>query len=61
MALHFFLSNENSITEVIQIFEYLSIFSGLKPNKSKCENNRYWCSRMGPNVALWYGICKPKK
>ena len=36
MALLFFLSNENSVTEVIQSFEYFSIFSGLKPNKSKC-------------------------
>ena len=33
----FFLSDENSVTEVIQIFEHFSIFSGLKPNKSKCE------------------------
>ena len=32
-----FLSYENSVTEVIQIFEHFSIFSGLKPNKSKCE------------------------
>ena len=37
MILLFFLSHENSVTEVIQIFEYFSIFSGLKPNKSKCE------------------------
>ena len=37
MALLFFLSNENFVTKVIQIFEYFSIFSGLKPNKSKCE------------------------
>ena len=27
----FCLNNENSVTEVIQIFEYFSIFSGLKP------------------------------
>ena len=33
----FFLSYKNSVMEVIQIFEYFSIFSGLKPNKSKCE------------------------
>ena len=33
----FFLSNENSVTEVTQIFEQFSIFSGLKPYKSKCE------------------------
>ena len=33
----FFLINENSVTEVIQIFEHFSVFSGLKPNKSKRE------------------------
>ena len=33
----FFFSNENSVTEVMQICEYFSIFSGLKPNKCKCE------------------------
>ena len=33
----FFLSDKNSVTEVIQIFEHFSVFSGLKPNKSKCK------------------------
>ena len=33
----FFLSNENSVTEVIRILEYFSIFSGLKPIETKCE------------------------
>ena len=33
----FFLSNEKSVMVVIQIFEHFSIFSGLKPNKSKGE------------------------
>ena len=37
MTLLFFLSNVNFITEVIQIFEHFSFFSGLKPKKSKCE------------------------
>ena len=32
-----FLGDGNSVTEDIQIFEHFSIFSGLKPNKSKCE------------------------
>ena len=32
-----FLSNENSVTEVINIFENFSIFPGFKLNKSKCE------------------------
>ena len=33
----FFLSNEDSVTEVIQIFELFSIFFRSNPNKSKCE------------------------
>ena len=33
----FFLSNQQSVTEVIKVFEQFSLFSGLKPNKSKCE------------------------
>ena len=33
----FFLSNEDSVTEVIQIFELFSVFSRSKPNKFKCE------------------------
>ena len=37
MALLFFRSIENSVAEVIQIFEHFSIFSELKSNKSKCE------------------------
>ena len=31
----FFLSNENSVTEVTQIFEHFSFFSGLELNNSK--------------------------
>ena len=33
----FFLSNQQSVTEVIKVFEQFLLFSGLKPNKSKCE------------------------
>ena len=33
----FFLSNGNSVMEVMQVFEHYSVFSLLKPNKSKCE------------------------
>ena len=33
----FFLSNEDSVTGVAQIFEHFLIFSGLKQNKSKCK------------------------
>ena len=51
MALPFFLSNENSVTEVIQIFEYFSIFSGIKLNKSKCEISGI-CVLKGVQMAL---------
>ena len=33
----FFLSNENSVTEVTQIYEHFLLFTGFKPNKYKCE------------------------
>ena len=33
----FFLKNEKSVIELINIFEYFSLYSGLKINKSKCE------------------------
>ena len=33
----FFLSNQQSVTEVINALEQFSLFSGLKPNNSKCE------------------------
>ena len=33
----FFLSGENSVTKIIQTFEHFSFFSGLNPDKSKCE------------------------
>ena len=33
----FSLNNKNSVTDVIQVFEQFSNFSGLKPHKSKCE------------------------
>ena len=33
----FFLKDEKSVIEVIKIFDTFSMFSGLKPNKSKCE------------------------
>ena len=31
----FLLSNKNSVTDIIRVFEYFSIFSGLRPNSVK--------------------------
>ena len=33
----FFLKNTESVTNLLEIFKHFSQFSGLKPNKSKCE------------------------
>ena len=33
----FFIKNINSATEIIKTFDYFSLFSGLKINKTKCE------------------------
>ena len=33
----FFLIDERSVIELMKSFDIFSIFSGLKPNKSKCE------------------------
>ena len=33
----FFIKNENSVIELLNIFDIFSLMSGLKPNKSKCE------------------------
>ena len=61
MTLLFFLSNKNSVAEVVHIFEHFSIFSGLKSNKSNCVITGIRCSSWGSNGAPWYGMCKPKK
>ena len=58
MAILFFLCNENSVTEFIQIFEHFSIFSGIKRNKSKCEIAGIGVVK-GVQM-VWYGICKSK-
>ena len=33
----FFLKNTKSVINLLQIFKHFSQFSGLRPNKSKCE------------------------
>ena len=33
----FFLKNTESVKNLLEIFKHFSQFSGLKPNKSKCE------------------------
>ena len=57
----FYHNNENPVTEVIQIFEYFSIFSGSKPNKPKCKIAGIGILKGGPNGTLWNGKRKPKK
>ena len=52
----FFLNNENSVMGIIHIFEHFSIFSGLKPNKFKCEIAGIGVLR-GPNDTLRCGMC----
>ena len=37
MILPSFLKDKESVKKVINVFDTFSIYSGLKPNKSKCE------------------------
>ena len=37
MILYFLLKNTESVKNLLEIFKHFSQFSGLKPNKSKCE------------------------
>ena len=47
----FFLQNKNSVKMLLEGFHAFSFFSGLKPNKSKCEIARVGLLK-GVNVAL---------
>ena len=47
----FFLQNKNSVKILLETFHAFSLFSGLKPNKSKCEIARIGLLK-GVNVAL---------
>ena len=47
----FFLQNKNSVKMLLEAFHAFSFFSGLKPNKSKCEIAEIGLLE-GVNVAL---------
>ena len=47
----FFLQNKNSVKVLMEVFHSFSIFSGLKPNKNKCEIAGVGVLK-GVNVAL---------
>ena len=36
----FFLKNTESVINLLEIFQHFSQFSGLKPNKSKCDSDQ---------------------
>ena len=52
----FLLQNEKFTTEVLNNFNIMSQFSGLKINKSKCEIAGIGVMK-GVKVALWCGMC----
>ena len=37
MKLPYFLKNKETVKMVMNVFDTFSIYSGLKPNKSKCD------------------------
>ena len=51
----FFLNDKKSAKGVINVFGTFSLYSGLKPNKIKCEISRIW-DRKGVSMEL----CKMK-
>ena len=54
----FFLKNTESVINLLEIFKHFSQFSGLKPNKSKCEIAGIGVLK-GVKGTLWYEMCKP--
>ena len=48
----FFLKDTKSVIELMNIFDTLSTFSGLKPNKSKCEIAGI--GKRGAGSTVWY-------
>ena len=57
MILPFFLENTESVINLLETFQHFSHFSGLKPNKSKCEIIGIGILKE-VKVALC-GMCKP--
>ena len=50
----FFLKDKESLIEVMKAFDIFSSFSGLKPNKSKCEVAGIGALKEAENGTLWY-------
>ena len=55
----FFLKDRNSIIELMRELNIFSKFSGLKPNKTKCESAGIdVCSEWGSSGTLWHEMWK---
>ena len=52
MIRHFFVSNLDSASEILKVFDTFSIYSGLKKNIKKMQNSRYWKSERGKGGTL---------
>ena len=52
----FFLKDTKSVIELMNIFDTFSKFSGLKPNKSKCEIAGIGAPERGAGSTLWYNM-----
>ena len=55
MIQFFFIKNISSTTEIIKTFDYLSLFSGLKINKTKCK-----IARIGVLKGVKLALCGMK-
>ena len=57
MILPSFLKDKESVKKVINVFDTFSIYSGLKPNKSKCEIAGIGVLKgVSINGSLWNGM-----
>ena len=52
----FFLSDEDSLIEIINAFDKFSLVFGLKPNEAKFEIAGIRCPERGITRTLWYGL-----
>ena len=52
----FFLTDTKSVIELMNIFDAFLKFSGLKPNKSKCEIAGIGAPERGAGSTLWYNM-----
>ena len=56
----FFLKNTESVKNLLEIFKHFSQFSGLKPNKSKCEIAGIGLLKGVKSGTFWHEMCKPR-